>query len=58
MAKVYIKRFNIKGGNMLDKILNIFKRKYKCWNCGTIRINDFPIDEQGNKYCPDCNNNQ
>ena len=35
----------------------IKKGKFKCPNCETTRIAEFPIDEQGIKYCPDCNTN-
>ena len=31
------------------------KRTFTCLNCGTKREKDFPIDEQNDRYCPDCN---
>lgn len=38
----------------LDKILNP-KVIIECPECGTGRQHDYPVDEQGNQYCPDCN---
>jgi len=39
-------------------VCKLKNKKWKCWSCGKERVADFPIDEQGNKYCPDCNTNQ
>jgi len=32
--------------------------KFVCWFCNYVRKSDFPIDENGYKYCSNCNSNQ
>ena len=42
----------------IDEVAKEYKeeKKYKCPNCETERVNEFPIsDETGERYCPDCN---